>query len=82
MATLLDWNGKELPPALRALPTGRYVIEPVDRVLDLTAEQEEGLEAAARSLDAGQGLSLDAVRKRLTFEKTVVHPPIVPQRNG
>ena len=65
MTTLLDWNGKELPPALRALPTGRYVIEPVDRVLDLTAEEEEGLEAAARSLDAGQGLSLDAVRKRL-----------------
>jgi hypothetical protein len=29
------------------------------------AEEEEGLEAAARSLDAGQGLSLDAVRKRL-----------------
>jgi hypothetical protein len=67
MATLLDWNGKELPPALRALPTGRYVIEPVDRdrVLDLTAEEEESLEAAARSLDAGQRLSLDAVRKRL-----------------
>jgi hypothetical protein len=41
------------------------VIEPVDRVFDLTAEEEEGLEAAARSLDAGQGLSLDAVRKRL-----------------
>ena len=41
------------------------MIEPVDRVFDLTAEEEEGLEAAVRSLDAGQGLSLDAVRKRL-----------------
>ena len=41
------------------------MIEPVDRVLDLTAEEEEGLEAAARSLDAGEGPSLDAVRQRL-----------------
>jgi hypothetical protein len=57
MATLLDWNGKELPKELRALPTGRYVIEPVDRVLDLTAEEEAGLKAAARSLDV--------VRRRL-----------------
>ena len=65
MATLLDWDGKELPKELRALPTGRYVIEPVDRVLDLTAEEEAGLKAAARSLDAGEGLSLDVVRRRL-----------------
>jgi len=65
MATLLDWNGKELPKELRALPTGRYVIEPVDRVLDLTAEEEAGLEAAARLLDAGEGLSLDVVRRHL-----------------
>ena len=65
MATLLDWNGKELPKELRALPTGRYVIEPVDRVLDLAAEEEAGLEAAARSLDDGEGLSLDVVRRRL-----------------
>jgi hypothetical protein len=65
MATLLDWNGKGPPKELRALPVGRYVIEPVDRVLDLTPEEEAGLEAAARSRDAGEGLSLDVVRRRL-----------------
>jgi predicted ABC-type ATPase len=71
LRVLLDARGPELEvinpdlitwEILRALPTGRNVIEPVDRVLDLAAEEEAGLEAAARSLDV---VSLDAVRQRL-----------------
>lgn len=65
MSVLLNWNGKELPDELRELPSGRYVLESVDRVLDLTPEEEAGLEEAARSLDAGEGLSLDEVKQRL-----------------
>ena len=65
MSVLLNWNGKELPDELRELPSGRYVLESVDRVLDLTPEEDAGLEEAARSLDAGEGLSLDEVKHRL-----------------
>jgi hypothetical protein len=65
MSVLLNWNGKELPDELRELPSGRYVLESVDRVVDLTPEEEAGLEEAARSLDAGEGLSLDEVKQRL-----------------
>lgn len=65
MSVLLNWNGKELPEELRGLPSGRYVLESVDKVLDLMPEEEEGLEEAARSLDAGEGFSLDEVKRRL-----------------
>ena len=65
MSVLLNWNGKELPEELRDLPSGRYVLEPVDKIMDLTSEEEAGLEDAARSLDAGEGLSLDEVKRRL-----------------
>ena len=46
MATVLKWNGKDLPDELRKLPEGRYVIESLDAVPALTAEQEQGLEEA------------------------------------
>jgi len=65
MSVLLNWNGKELPEELRDLPSGRYVLEPVDKIMDLTSEEEAGLEDAARSLDAEEGLSLDEVKRRL-----------------
>jgi hypothetical protein len=65
MATLLDWNGKELPRELRALPTGRYVIEPVDRVLDLTAEEEEGLETSATSAATRAGIQRPGAKSSL-----------------
>jgi hypothetical protein len=65
MSVLLNWNGKELPDELLDLPSGRYVLESVDRSSDLTPEEEAGLEEAARSLDAGEGLSLDEVKRRL-----------------
>ena len=40
IATILKWNGKDVPDKLRKLPEGRYVIESVDAVPALTAEEE------------------------------------------
>lgn len=65
MSVLVNWNGKELPEELRELPSGRYVLESVDKLLDLTPDEEAGLDEAAQSLDAGEGLSLDEVKRRL-----------------
>ena len=28
-ATVIDWNGRDLPEALRALPAGRYRVVPI-----------------------------------------------------
>lgn len=63
MATVLKWNGKDLPDELRKLPEGRYVIEPLDAAL--TPEEEQGLEEALASLNRGEGVDLDDVRADL-----------------
>jgi hypothetical protein len=63
MATVLKWNGKDLPDELRNLPKGRYVIESLDA--ELTPEEEQGLEEALAALDRGEGADLDEVRADL-----------------
>jgi hypothetical protein len=57
------WNGKDLPPELRELPAGRYVLEAVDNdTPDLSADEEAGIEAALESYR--QGRVVDAKRAR------------------
>ena len=65
MATVLKWNGTDVPDELRKLPQGRYVIESVDAMPALTAEQEQGLEDALDALDRGEGADLVTVRADL-----------------
>lgn len=65
MARVLNWNGKDLPEELRTLPAGQYVVEPVDEVPELTAEEEEGLREAIAELQAGEGESPDEVRRHI-----------------
>jgi hypothetical protein len=65
MATVLKWNGKDLPDELRKLPEGRYVIESLDAVQSLTPDEERGLEEALKELDRGEGADLKDVRADL-----------------
>jgi hypothetical protein len=65
MATVLKWNGKDVPDELRKLPSGRYVIESLEALPALTPEEEQGLEEAMAALDRGEGADLDAVRAEL-----------------
>ena len=66
MGHVIDWDGREVPQGLSELPAGRYVVESVDEAPELTPQQEEGLRSALASLDAGEGQSLDEVRRYLT----------------
>lgn len=62
-ARVLTWNGKDVPPELRELPAGRYVVEAVDEDAPaLSPEQEAGIEAALESYRAGR--VVDAKRAR------------------
>ena len=62
-ARVVTWNGKDLPPELRDLPAGRYVVEAMeDEAPILTPEQEVGIEAALESYR--QGRVVDAKRAR------------------
>ncbi len=57
--TIIDWNGTDVPEALRHLPAGRYAMEPLDEALELSADEEEGLVKALQSLREGRGVPHD-----------------------
>jgi hypothetical protein len=58
------WNGKDLPDALRRLPPGDYVLEPVaSDGPPLTPEEEERIRMALASRDAGRVVSHEEVRR-------------------
>ena len=65
MTRVVEWDGKNVPDQMRSLPPGRYVLESVDETIGLTPEEEEGIRQALSSLEAGQGRSIDDVRKRV-----------------
>ena len=64
MATkVIEWDGSQLPKALKELPPGRYAIESIDQGLPLTAQEEQGIVEALAAIDAGEGIPLaDVVR--------------------
>lgn len=65
MSRVLHWNGIDLPEELRDLPAGRYVVESVDEVPELTDDEEEGIRHALASLRSGNGRTLDQVRESI-----------------
>ena len=69
MATIVDWNGREIPDELRSLPPGKYVIERIDDAPALTHAESVGLDAAIASLRQGEGVEKDGVRLVNVFEK-------------
>jgi hypothetical protein len=73
MPIVLNWNGEALPDEVRELmpeelqhlPPGRYVLEPIDEVPELTDEQEVGIQAALEPVRQGKGVSLEAAKARI-----------------
>ena len=64
MVVVVNWNGKEVPEEMRAQPKdGTSCNRSTTGVL--TPEEEEGLEQAARELDADESFTADEVRARL-----------------
>ena len=62
-AKVVTWNGKDVPPELRDLPAGRYVVQPLEEEApELTPDEEAGIEAALESYR--QGRVVDATRAR------------------
>jgi hypothetical protein len=54
-----------MPAELRELPRGRYVLEPVDEIPDLTDDEESGIHAALESVRAGKSVSLEDAKARV-----------------
>jgi len=73
-ARVVTWNGKDVPPELRDLPAGRYVVEAVEDeapALSLSPEEEAGIEAALESYR--QGRVVDAKRAREIIDAALGH---------
>jgi hypothetical protein len=61
--TVLEWNGKDLPEQLRALPAGRYVLFPLDELVELSSEEEAGLLSALERAHAGVTFHADVMAR-------------------
>jgi hypothetical protein len=62
-ARLVTWNGKDVPPELRDLPAGQYIVEAVEEEAPvLSPEEEAGIESALESYR--QGRVVDAKHAR------------------
>lgn len=62
---VITWNGKDLPPECFELPTGRYVVEPVEGAPVLTPEEEAGIEAALESYRQGRVVHAKRARQNI-----------------
>jgi hypothetical protein len=61
---VIRWDGKNLPRGLEAVPPGEYELLPHQSQPSLSDEEERGIRAALRELDAGKGKSLsDVIRE-------------------
>ena len=62
-ARVVTWNGKDVSPKLRELPTGRYVVEAFEGEAPLLSPEEEaGIETVLESYR--QGRVVDSTRAR------------------
>ena len=62
-ARLVTWNGKDVPPELRELPAGRYIVEAVEEEAPvLSPEEEAGMRPHSKL--SRQGRVVDAKRAR------------------
>ncbi len=63
-ALILTWNGKDLPPELRELPAGSYVVMAVeDAAPELSVEEEAGIDAALESYREGRVVDAERARE-------------------
>jgi len=69
---VVTWNGKDVPPELRELPAGRYVLEPIEeRAPALSPDEEAGIEEGLESYREGR--VVDAKRAREIIDAALGH---------
>jgi aryl carrier-like protein len=65
MAIVLEWNGTDMPPEIRGLPAGRYVIEALDEPSALTPDDDAAIQQGLDSIRRGRAVSAASVKKRI-----------------
>jgi len=74
-ATIINWDGTNLPEELHRLPPGQYVVEVVDDhggdITELTPEEDAGIRLALDQVEAGQFVPYDVAMRKL---RARLHP--------
>jgi hypothetical protein len=65
-STIVRWNGSDLPEELRKLPAGRYIVESIDDLPPLTADEDAGIQLALDELAHGGGVADADAQRRIT----------------
>ena len=60
-ATVIDWDGSNVPHELRLLPPGRYVLALLDENAELASEEDAAVRLGLDDLKAGNVVPLDRV---------------------
>ena len=60
-ATVIDWDGSNVPRELRVLPPGRYLVARLDDSTELTSEEDAEVRLGLDDLKAGNVVPLDQV---------------------
>lgn len=63
-ATVIDWDGSNVPRELRVLPPGRYIVAPIDDSTELSSAEDAGVRLGLDDLEGGALVPLDEVRRR------------------
>lgn len=66
-AKVIEWNGQDVPDALRDLPPGSYIVERVLAPAEagLTPAEEEGIRLAMAQVERGETVPWETVRAEL-----------------
>lgn len=60
-ATVINWDGRNVPRELRVLPPGRYALSPVLESPKMPPEEDAAVREGLDELSAGDVVSLDEV---------------------
>ena len=69
-ATVIEWDGTHVPEELRKLPPGRYIVEVMDDVEQLSPEEDAAVRLGLDELEAGEILPLEDVVREIRARAT------------
>ena len=61
--TIIDWDGTNFPEDMRELPPGRFIVQYVEEIDELTEEEEAGILHALAQVEAGDVFGIEDVMR-------------------
>ena len=62
---MIEWDGTHVPEELRKPPPGRYLVETMDDVVELSPEEDAGIREALDDLEASNAVPYEGAMREL-----------------